>query len=436
MTRITAIDGSRISNFLWFQRDPLSFLLHASKLGDMVSIEASKKYPTYVVSAPDLIKEILVTKDKYFEKGRAASILSRTVGNGLLTSEGETHRRQQKMIRPAFYKEHLLHYANKIVQKANATDFQVEKEFNMSQRMMELTLEIITVTMFGKEVGEKKAEIAESVDTIIYQAAKTLFSPLPIPFKFPTPGNRKHHQSNEKINEFIYQLISDQKKTGATKDTLLHMLLATTYENGESLPEEEIRDQLVTMLLAGHETTATALTWAWYLLAKHPEIEEKFHEELTNKLGGRQPTFEDVRDLPYTETIFQETIRLYPPAWIILRESLSEVEVGGDTYPRKTTFMISPFAIHRKPPYFDEAEKFLPERFMDHPSPPTFSYFPFSGGPRACIGSNFAMMEAILILATIGQKYRFRLVEPQDIELVPLVSLRVKGGLNMVANSR
>ncbi|MGZ4135295.1 MAG: cytochrome P450, partial [Tumebacillaceae bacterium] len=251
----------------------------------------------------------------------------------------------------------------------------------------------------------------------------------------PTKGNRMHKNAMDVLNEAVYALIERKKHMPREgKHDLLSLLLETRDENGQPIPDREIRDQILTILIAGHETTANALSWVWYLLSQHPEVQAQFHHELDTVLGDRSPTFADVSNLTYTQLILQETLRLYPPAWMILREAREDVEIEGYTFPKNASMIICAYTVHRNPHYFPDPDAFKPERFASEEikAIPKYAYFPFGGGSRACIGSNFAMMEATLILATIAQKYRLRLVDNHHpIIPEPLVSLRIKDGLKM-----
>ena len=432
---------SRLANFIAFQRNPLQFMLSLLYEGDVVALRTGLKTPSFVVNSPDFINEILVTKEHLFKKGRTSEILRRTVGDGLLTAEKNNHRNQRRYMQPSFYKERIQEYA-RIVREETirvVAKWQDGQQLLIHDEMMQLTLSIITRTMFATDVEETKAKLAAAVNVTMEQTARTLFSPIVLPLSFPLPGHRKHQQANRTLEEMIFNTI-DQAKLNPEKYalTMLGMLLDTKDEQGHPLSDHEIRDQMMTMLLAGHETTANLLTWVWVMLAQHREITNLFHQEIDLVDWEQKSAFEIYRGLEYTQRIVQESLRLYPPAWIILREANEAIELLGERFPRGSIFMISPYAIHRNQHVFEQPLQFRPERFADGSSSrwAKFAYFPFGGGSRSCIGSQFAMMESLIMMSTIGQRCEFEWVEPRPLEGEPLVSLRLKGGAKMRVNMR
>lgn len=438
MSRIVLMSGSRLKNFLHFQRATLDFLTKARGEGDVVALTRGEKASAFIINAPDFIREILATKDHAFRKGRSSAILGKTVGSGLLTSEGSVHEQQRRMMQPAFHKQRIMSYGDSIVNLTNRhmESWKRGSERWISEDMMNLTLHIIMKTMFGADIPDEEAErLAKAIDASIVFSAKRLMSPVAIPSYLPTKYNRIHKNAMELLDEAVYALIErTQQMSREGRQDLLSLLLETRDEKGQPLPVQEIRDQILTILIAGHETTANALSWVWWLLSQHSEVEAKFHQELEEVLGDRPASFADVQKLTYTQLILQETLRLYPPAWMILREVNEEVEIEGYRFPKNASMIICPYTVHRNPAFFDEPDTFRPERFASEEikSIPKYAYFPFGGGSRACIGSNFAMMEATLILATIGRKYRLHLAaNHHPILPEPLVSLRIKDGLRM-----
>ncbi|OIK14672.1 pyridine nucleotide-disulfide oxidoreductase [Bacillus sp. MUM 13] len=430
MSRVIDIDRSRVRNFFHFQRDPLGFLVETADKGDVVSLRTGTFQSTYVVNSPEFIRALLVTHESGLVKGRSSNVLRRTVGDGLLTSEHNQHKQQRKYMQPAFYKERINSYARTVVEEAGklADGLQNGSVIDVHEEMMQLTLSIITKTMFHASVDEDKQRLSDAVDTTIVQTAGTLFSPLILPLGFPTRGNRNHKHAISELETMIYNTLNRAKQQEIPDDSLLGMLLETKDEDGNPIPDEEIRDQMMTMLLAGHETTASLLTWVFFLLSKHPEAREKVLAEV--KQCHKPYSFETFMQLRYTKQVIEETLRLYPPAWIILRESRQSINILGETFPDKSSFLISPYAIHRNPAVFQDPHSFQPERFSPGRSYEPYTYFPFGGGPRGCIGSRFAMMEAVLILAVLIEKAEFRHKEKEIIP-EPLVSLRVKGGLKV-----
>ncbi|MCP8968077.1 cytochrome P450 [Ectobacillus ponti] len=424
--------GFQLTNYLTFRKDPLAFLYDTHTIADIVTINPSDRLASYIIHAPEAIKEILTVKDEQFVKGSSAKIFSRTLGEGVLTTEGETHRRQRKMVQPAFHKKRIAGYADAVTAYADelVQSWQDGEVRWMNQDMMQLTLRVIVKTMFGTDIQGRTTEIAQAVNDIIEKAADSIMMPIRLFDWLPTKKNRRYEQGVKTLDELTDDLVAEAKPD---EDNMMGMLLQARYEDGEPLSRKEIRDQVVTFLIAGHETTANALTWALFLLSQNPEAEQLFHQELDTVLQGRCPTFADIPSLVYTNQIMQETLRLYPPAWIVLREAKEDVEIGGHSFKKNASFMISPYVMHRNPAFFAEPEAFRPERFTkeNQANIPHYAYIPFGAGSRGCIGTQFAMMEALLILATVGQRYKLRTLEPEKVRPEPLVSLRVRDGVQM-----
>ncbi|MBO7746268.1 cytochrome P450 [Paenibacillus sp. MWE-103] len=448
MTRVVDIPSSRVSNFFRFQRDPLGFLVDALPLGDVVSLRTSSFQPTFIVNAPEFVQELLVHQEDKLRKGRSAGVLRRTIGDGLLTADRTAHRRQKRYLTPVFYKERINAYAETVLAETRkaAESLREGVPAPMHDVMMQLTLEIIAKTMFRTEVEADKAALADAVDVTIRRTAATIFSPLILPFGWPTPGNLAHRRAIRTLETMIYGAIAAARRApDAYADSLLGLLLDTKDEDGEPIADEEIRDQMMTMLLAGHETTANALVWAWYALERAPEAAAALRRELDavrlreRESGAALPAGELYRELPYARHVIQETLRLYPPAWAILREADRGLEMLGDRFPPRSSFLISPYAIHRNDAVFGDAAAFRPDRFADGgaSSWARFAYFPFGGGSRGCIGSQFALMEAVLILAALAERFEFASAPGQgDAVPEPLVSLRIKGGRMMIPRRR
>jgi cytochrome P450 len=447
VTRVSGIPTSRMANFIRFQRDPLGFLVDALPMGDVVSLRTSSFRPTFVVNSPDFIQEILVHQEQHFRKGRSSGVLRRTIGDGLLTSEHSVHRQQKKYLTPVFYRERIQTYAKIVLEETERLADSLEDgvPVPIHEIMMQLTLGIIARSLFNTELDADKAELATAVDVTIRQTARTIFSPIIIPFAIPTPGNAQHKRAIRKLEAMIYEVISKAKQDpDHYTDSMLGLLLDTKDEAGMALTDQEIRDQMMTMLLAGHETTANALVWAWYSLEQTPDARLRLYEELDRirvdeeLAGERLSAYDRYRKMSYVKQVVQETLRLYPPAWAILRESDREVVMLGDSFPKNSSFLICPYAIHRNDGVFDDASAFRPERFEDGTSQwPRFAYFPFGGGSRGCIGSQFALLEAGIIIGVLAGRFQFTSTPNQgQAEPEPLVSLRVKNGRWMVPKRR
>lgn len=431
-------------NLLSFRRDPLQFIRNASEEhGDVVHFRFGPKRHVYLLTNPDQIKEVLVTKQAHFRKGKGLQVARAVVGDGILTSEGKKHLRQRRLMQPAFHRERIAAYGQVMVRQGVdlMSEWRDGEVRDIHHDMMKVTLAIITETMFGKSIKEGADQIGEAIDIGLKYVANKASSFIDIPLSVPTKSNRQFMESNETLDKTIFSLIEERRNSGDYgKNDLLSMLLAARDEDdGEGMTDEQVRDEVMTIFVAGHETTANTMSWIFYLLATHSEAEKKLQDELSTVLCDRLPTVEDLPHLTYTNLIVQETLRLYPAAWTINREVVEEVEIGGHTYQPGETLMMSQYVMHRNHRYFDNPDEFIPERFEGDllKRIPTYAYFPFGGGPRVCIGNNFALMEAALLLATIAQRYRLRLETPsQKVEPEPLVTLRPKNGLSMRLEKR
>lgn len=431
-------------NLLAFRRDTLRYIQETAKeYGEVVHFRFGPKRHVYLLTNPDQIKEVLVTKQAHFRKAKGLQVARAVVGDGILTSEGEKHMRQRRLMQPAFHRDRIKEYGQVMVrQTVDLMEEWKDGEIrDIHHDMMKVTLAIITETMFGKTVKEEADKIGQAIDVGLKYVSNKATSFIDIPLSVPTKSNREFVDSSEVLDKTIYDLIEEGRKNeskGRT-DLLSMLLMARDEDDGKGMTDEQVRDEVMTIFVAGHETTANTMSWIFYLLATHPEVEQKLHEELEAVLEGRLPTAEDVPKLVYANQIVQETLRLYPAAWTINREVAEQVEIGGHVYEPGDTLMISQYVMHRDPRYYDEPERFMPERFAGDllKRIPAFAYFPFGGGPRICIGNNFALMEAALLLATIAQRYRLHLKEPgQVVEPEPLVTLRPKNGLPMRLEKR
>ncbi|KEO84892.1 cytochrome P450 [Tumebacillus flagellatus] len=423
MTTFARMPGSRLQNYLWFQRDPLGFLLATRGFGEVVSLYNSRKRPSFVVHDPDVIQQILVTKEKSFVKGRSSAILGRTVGTGVLTSEGQTHEKQKRVMSAAFTKPNLELYATDVARYAADTvaAWKNGEARSLSHDLMLLTLRIICKTMLGVELHEEAERVGIAVEECIQYSADRIYSPVPIPLALPLKSNRTFKASRAVLRRFA-------QENQSNRAPLLSPLLANAF------PEADIRHEIITILIAGHETTANLLGWVFYSLAKNPEAGEKLRQEIRDVVGDGELRYEHVAQLPYAQAVMQETLRLYPPAWAILRENVEPVELSGHRVDGRGTYIISPYAIHRNPAVFSDPERFDPSRFLEREQEiPRFAYLPFGAGARACIGSQYAIMESVLILATLWRTGRLRLAVPNFQAIPePSISLRIQGGLQMV----
>jgi cytochrome P450 len=430
-------------NFLTFRRDPVSFMERITReYGDIVYFKLGPQ-DVYFLNHPDFIKDVLVTHHQGFIKGRALQRSKRLLGEGLLTSEGQFHRRQRRLAQPAFHRQRIASYASMM------TDYSVRamerwhdgETLDISQEMMRLTLGIVGKTLFDADVEAEAQEIGAALTVVM-----DLFDALLMPFselleKLPLPQNKRFQKARDRLDATIYRIINERRKSREDHGDLLSMLLFAQDEedqNGGGMTDEQVRDEAMTIFLAGHETTSNALTWTWYLLSQHADVETKLHEELDQLLEGRLPTMDDVARLKYTEMVLTEAMRLYPPAWAIGRLATKDHEIGGYVVPDGSLVLLSQYAMHHDARFFPEPERFDPQRWTTdaREARPQFSYFPFGGGPRRCIGEGFAWMEGILLIATLAQKWRMRLVPDQRVEVRPVITLRPKHGIKMIVESK
>ena len=428
-------------SFQSFRSDPIRFLTNcAAQYGDLCYFRAAHQH-MYFLNSPELVQEALVTKNAHFMKSRILQRAKALLGEGLLTNEGASHLRQRRLVQPAFHRDRLIRYAADMSALAirSRGRYTHDTVVDIDREMMRLTLSIVGRTLFSAEVEEDATTIGEAMNALIAMMPVLMF-PLSQYLQYlPIPFMRRFQKAGETLDATIYRIINERRRTGEDVGDLLSMLLLARDAEGDNtgMTDKQVRDETLTLFIAGHETTATALTWAWYLLAENPEAEAKMHCELDTVLKGREPCFDDVPRLPYTNNVFAETMRLFPPAWAIGRMAVNELEIGGYTIPRKSIVLLSPYTMHRSAKWWTDPDSFRPERWdVEESERPKFAYYPFGGGPRLCIGERFAWMEGVIILAALAQKWRFRRADSQPVELAPLLTLRPKGGLRLRAESR
>ena len=422
-----------------FRKNPPKFLQSLSRdHGDLVHFRLGPQH-VYLVSNPDWIKDILVTNQSNFTKSRFLERAKVLLGEGLLTSEGEFHRRQHRLVQPAFHRDRLLGYASAMVDCTAHTREQWSNgaQLDMSREMMRLTLSVVAKTLFSADVTSEADEIGNALTQVMI-----LFDMVLMPFsewieRLPLPSVRRFEKARDFLDKTIYGIIAERRASKEDKGVLLSMLLLAQDEDGVTgMSDKQIRDEALTLFLAGHETTANALMWAWYLLSQNPSAAEKFYDEVDRVLEGRLPTFDDLPRLKYTEGVFAESMRLYPPAWVIGRRAKTDYAIGQYTVPARSILMMSPWVVQRDPRWFSSPDQFRLERSVLPDDRPKFSYFPFGGGMRVCIGERFAWMEGVLLLATVAQRWRFKLVPGHPVATAALITLRAKHGMKMVAERR
>jgi cytochrome P450 len=418
-----------------FNRDTLGFIerLHRD-YGDVVRSRFLYVH-AYFLYHPADIEALLTTNAKSFRKAQSlrSPFFHRLVGNGHVTSEGEFWRRQRRLAQPAFHRQRISSYGDIMVEYANraSAKWQDGEQRDVAKDMTRLTLEIVVKTLFNSDVSND----ADHIGAILSQIVKPFASQATLKWiadnRLPTPGHYRYFNAVREIDKIIYRIIGERRASGSDEGDLLSMLLQAQDEDGSQMSDAQLRDEVMTLFLAGHETTALALSWSWYLLAMHPEAERRFHAELADVLGGRTPEVSDLPQLKFTEMIAKEAMRLYPPAYAIGREAIEETEIGGYRVPRRTQLFAFQWVTHRDPRFFERPDEFVPERWDNGATQalPKYAYFPFGGGPRQCIGNYFAMMEIVLLLATIGQRFRFSV--EQKVEVLPVLSLRPKNGIKV-----
>jgi cytochrome P450 len=427
---------------LTFGQDWSGFLTRcARQYGDVIFFRFLN-VPICLVVHPDAIEQILVKNSGNFLKSRDYRALKPVLGNGLLTSEGEFWQAQRKLIQPAFRHENIITYARIMTDTAAAmlAGWKDSETRDINEEMMSATLDIVAKSLFGSDVSGEAGGVGEAVAVVMERFIGQANMAFVLPKKIPIPKSARLRRSMKHLDDLVYKLIRTRRE--APKDTgdLLGTLLEAQDGRGSRMTDEQLRDEIMTLFLAGHDTTANALSWTWYLLSQNPEKEEALFAELRAVLGSRAPAAADLQRLPYTEMVIKESMRLFPPAWGVGRRAIRDFELDGYRIPAGTSFFLLQWITQRDARFFPEPERFEPERWRDDPirngKLPRFAYFPFGGGPRVCVGAGFAMMEATLLLATIAQRFRLTLEPGQAIELLFSVTLRPKSGMRMVLHQR
>jgi cytochrome P450 len=424
-----------------FRRDPLGFLMRCwQEHGDVVGARFYA-IKAVLLNGPENIENVLVTQNQKFIKARVLRLFKPVFGNGLLTSEGDFWLRQRRLVQPAFHRDRIASYGKIMVDSAldMLAEWQPGETRDVHQEMMKVTLKIVAKALFGADVSAQTAAVGQTLQVFLDEFT-SMRRPLKriLPRSIPLPSNLRFKRAIRELDGIIYSVIRQKRDRGKDDGDLLSMLLRARDEDGSRMTDQQLRDETVTLFLAGHETTAIALSWIWYLLSLHPEVEEELLSELREVLAGRPPGIEDLPLLTYTEKVVMETLRLYPPAWSLGREALEDLEIAGYHLPKGTQVNVSPWVMHRHPGFYPEPERFNPGRWTGElvKRLPKFAYFPFGGGQRVCIGSSFAMMEACLLLATIAQRFRLRVVPGWRIEPWATITLRPRYGIGVEIMAR
>jgi cytochrome P450 len=410
--------------------DQLGLLVEAAQqYGDVVCLDP-ESHQIYLVSHPDQIRHVL--QDNYRNYRRDADTFKLMVGDGLFVSEGELWLRQRRLMQPAFHKRQIAALVAGMVETTTDMLAQWQSSFtpgtpvDILEEMMALTMRIIFKTMFGVSVG---AEVEAAARAMAIGQEYVYYRGWEYNEEQSNPEQERFQGAMATLDRMVYRIIDERRQSEAGSDLLSMLLQARDAETNEGMSEKQLRDEIITIFGAGRDTTAIALAWSWYLLAQHPEVEQRLRAELATVLAGRPPGFEDLSKLPYTQQVIEEAMRLYPPAWITTRRSIGPDELGGYDIPANSEIFLCPYITHRRPDMWEEPERFDPDRFTAERSAnrPRFAYFPFGGGPRVCIGNTFALVEAQIIMAMIAQAYQFRLLPESQVRPQALITLQPQG---------
>ena len=423
-------------------RDPIAFFSNLARTyGDVSHVHMAGEH-LFLLNHPNLIRDVLVTNQRNFLKGRGLERARRFLGQGLLTSEGAEHLRQRRLMQPTFHRDRISSYASVMTDYADRVQrrWHDGSTIDAAQEMNRLTLLIVGKTLFDADVESHAKNVGTALTAVMGSFWMTMLPFFDVMEHLPLPAFRRSRKARAELDAIIYGMIEERRKNPSDRGDLLSMLLLAQDEEagGAGMTDQQVRDEAMTIFLAGHETTANALAWTWYLLSGAPDVEARLHEEVDRVLGGRLPTLADIPSLPYVEQVVTESMRLYPPAWIIGRRAIEEFTVREYTVPARSVVVMSPYVLQRDERFFTEPERFHPERWTREfkASLLPFAYFPFGGGARRCIGESFAWMELILVMSTLAQRWRMRLVPGYPVAPQPVVTLRIKNGLKMTLEAR
>ncbi len=431
-----------VGNLFAYSRDPLGFLSRCSReYGDVVRLGFPGP-PAYLISHPDGVEYVLVKNNKNFVRDRYTRAELAILGNGLLVNEGDSWRRQRRLAQPAFHRRRVEAFGETMVSftERMLDGWQDGDILDVHAEMMRLTLEIVAKTLFDTDISREAEGVGRSMEAIMARSSdqgSSVFLRM-LPDSVPTPGNLAYRRATRRLDGIIDALVEERRRSGADAGDLLSMLLHAEDEDGRGMSDRQLRDEAMTIILAGHETTAIALSWTWHLLGTHPEVEARLLAELEEVLGGRAPTVEDMPRLRYADAVIKESMRLYPPAWAVGREAVGDCEIGGYHVPAGAQLFISQYVVQRDGRFFDDPGSFDPERWTDGRTEdlPPYAYFPFGGGPRMCIGSGFAKMEAMLLLATVAQRFGLEPVSGRNPVAQPSITLRPRDGIRTRLHER
>jgi len=438
---IPNVPGFAIGRLLEFRNHRLHWQLRLqSEFGDICRVRLGP-FPAVLISSAEYTQSVLVENAQHFVKSRGLRLTRPLLGDGLLTSEHDFHRRQRKLISPGFQHRRVSTYGEIMAGYAEAafSTWQDGETIDVAAAMMKLTLAIAGKTMFNADLEGEAVELGGALTVANRYAIDQVSSFLPLPIGWPTPRNLRARKAIARLNQTVYRVITERRASGTDPGDVLSMLLGAEEEgNGSKMNDVEVRDEVMTLFLAGHETTANALAWTFYLLSRNTEIYARLQREVDEALGGRTPTMQDLPRMPYAMQIFKEAMRLYPPGYILGRESTGEVDLGPYKLPAKTTLFINIYGMHHNAKYFPDPEKFDPDRFKPEQEKQLVrsSYIPFSGGPRICIGNQFALIEGHILLAALTQRVTFEATSGAVVEAEPLITLRPRGGVPLRVRRR
>ncbi len=438
------VPGGGFANLRAFRRDPLQVIWRAFRAcGDVAQIRVGPKR-LYFLASPDHARHVLVDHvDNYTKATRGQLLLKQILGDGLLTSEGDTWKRQRRIANPAFQRRAIAGFAETMARDTAAladTWASVSGEIDVAAEMNRLTLRIAGETLFSQDVRD--APVGQALDVVMEEFLRLVTMPSPALLYLPTRRNRRYRAALSTLDDVVRGIISKRRESGAEAEDLPPDLLqlfmaARDAETGEGMSDSQLRDEVLTMLLAGHETTANALAWTLHMLSLHPQVADRIAEEVTAVLGDRAPDAGAARSLPYTLAVVREGMRLFPPAWVESRAAVRDDVIDGYRVPAGSFLFISQSVLHRHPGYWRDPEAFLPERFLEpDPGRPGTAYIPFGAGKRKCIGAHFALMEAVIVLAVLARRFRFEAVPGAPVDAVASVTLRPKSGIPMVLRPR
>ncbi len=435
-------DSLFLGNLPEYGRDRLGLLRRMAAAGDVIGLHFGP-FPAILFNRPEHVQSILVEHAYDFDKGVAIHNTFRpVVGNGIFSSEGDFHRRQRKLMAPPFQPRHIASYAEIMGRYGEQIQqsWPVGGVVDINQQMTNLTMSIIGKALFDADVFTETDELGAAMSITLEYASYSLSQLFVPPYSWPLPRNRRTRKAVRILRAAIQGFINERRANPDGRNDFLSILLQARDEDGQLMSDEQIMAECLTLFGAGHETTATALTWTWYLLCQHPEIYQRVQQEVDSVLQGRTPTFADLARLPYCLQVFKETLRLYPPAYATSRRALRDMEIAGYLVPKNQIVLIAPYTLHRRSEYFPQPENFDPERFSPEREKqlPRHAYLPFGAGPRICIGNHFAMMEGQLLLATLVQRVNFSLVQDQPLVIDPVhhLTLRPAGALNVTVQRR